>query len=551
MRILGIDIGSTGIKIVEIETSLRKYEIIDYYEIPLEPGEDPFPPLKTFINERDKKPDKIAVSLKTTEFTYRNLTLPTKDKKAIIAAVNFELEDDLPFNLEDAIYDYQIVSQTGNRTDIHVTTTLKNRLQEHISAWKTSGIEPDILTTELWAYKNYLNRVLSPEDQSKPVILIQTGHDSTTFYVHFDKKPVLIRRILWGGKDLTAALCKKYEIPIDQAEKAKLDNGFITITPQSENLSAEQLDFSNTLLKPIISLFQEIRQVELACKNATGEMAHKILLTGGTSLLPGLRESIENYRGIPVNIVRGLSDIALSGVTYSEETDQKFLLAAANALCIIGADRAKILNFRKGAFSKDSVGKKFDFNNLKKPLISSGIIAASFVLILLVQENYYKEQIEKMDANLEIALKSFFGTVSKSALRNYMADSEMLQKRIKDHTEKEKNKAKLRSQDQKSPLAFIKIISSNIPKDIVLDMIEIQVGAAANNKPYQEGEPQNASISFILQNQTAAETLNEIITKHLDAIKKEAPTEITAKDSDEKKWKITFTGNPKESLYGN
>src|SRR5262249_54413885 len=105
MRILGIDRGGTSIKAVEVESSFGRYEIREEYEQAIEPtpdGSGAALALTKLIQGLPKPPDRIAVALPTGETTFRNLKLPTRDKKAIQSAVGFELDDELPFAVEDA-----------------------------------------------------------------------------------------------------------------------------------------------------------------------------------------------------------------------------------------------------------------------------------------------------------------------------------------------------------------------------------------------------------------------------------------------------------------
>src|SRR5690606_34092148 len=67
-----------------------------------------------------KSPDKVVVSLRSGQNTFRNLNLPTRDKKAIQAGVNFELEDDLPFPTDESVHDYAILSQAKQNSTVHV-----------------------------------------------------------------------------------------------------------------------------------------------------------------------------------------------------------------------------------------------------------------------------------------------------------------------------------------------------------------------------------------------------------------------------------------------
>jgi general secretion pathway protein L len=287
------------------------------------------------------------MALRTRQVTFRNLQLPTRDKKAIQAGVGFELDDELPFSIENATFDYSILSQSKQGSQLHVAATLQKNVAAALDQWSIAGISPDLITTEAWAYRTLLNRVIAPSEQESPTLLLQIGHERTVLYIHFKGVPVLCREISWGGKDLTLAICQRYQTPVRQAEEAKLDHGFVVPPSQTGEVTPDQLEFSNALLVPIEKLLADIKQAELTCKNITNQTIKSAYITGGTSLLPGLNRLLEETMHIEVKPLPGLSAIATSGVTYSEAADATFLLASSLALCTVGAERATAINFRK------------------------------------------------------------------------------------------------------------------------------------------------------------------------------------------------------------
>ena len=230
--ILGIDLGSSSIKAVEFDSAFGRYEIHDYYEHPIIPGTDFGQALGRLMQSLPKQPDKVAIAFRTGQVTFRNLKLPTRDKKSIQAGVGFELDDELPFPMEKAAYDFSILGQSKQGTSLHVAATLKSNLASAIEAWGAAGINPDLITTESWAYRTLLSRILSKPEQEEPVLLIQLGNERTTLYVHRNGQPQLARELAWGGTDLTLAIARKYSLSFEQAEQAKLDHGFVVPTDQ-------------------------------------------------------------------------------------------------------------------------------------------------------------------------------------------------------------------------------------------------------------------------------------------------------------------------------
>jgi general secretion pathway protein L len=551
MRILGIDLGSTSIKAVELDSAFGRYEIHDYHEIARAPGQPASEALAQLVSSLAKQPDKIVVALRTGQVTFRNLNLPTRDKKAIQAGVGFELEDELPFSLEDAVFDYSILSQSKQATYLHVAATLKKHLASFISPWLSANVDPDMITTEAWAYRALLNRVLGESGQSpqaEPVLLIQIGHERTTLYLHWRGAPVMAREVAWGGRDLTTAICQKYQIPLDQAEAAKLDHGFVVPSAQEADATPEQMEFSNTLLEPLSALVGAIKQAELSCKNLTHQNIGMIYLSGGTSMLPGLAKVLEERVQTSVRPLQALSSIATSGVTYSEQTDAAYLLAAALALSMVGSDRASSINFRKGEFSKQGQTREFNFSQLRKPLMALGAIALCFFTSLAIQSHVYKSRLQDTDAQLERAVRSFFGSVSTSAIKNYMASTESLKTSVKREINKQKELAKLVGPNPHSPTDFLRDLSASVPKDIVVDMTQYQVGASPA-VPYSSTDDGQATLTFLVANPQMAERLSATLGGKLSGMQRGKMEEATASDGT-KRWKIGFTGKPTEDSYG-
>ncbi len=549
MRILGLDFGSTSIKAVELESAFRGFEIHEYHEQPIPPEADPWIVAQGFLASLSKSPDRVVVALRASQATYRNLQLPTRDRKAIQASVGFELEDDLPFELEDAVYDSIVLSQTGNQSQVHVAATLRKYVEQAISNWNSAGIDPDLITTETWAYRTLFNRILRDEQQDQASMLLQIGHTRTILYVHHKGVPVLTRELPWGGLDLTLAISRKYGVDMEQAEKAKLEHGFVLLESQREQATAEQIEFSDTILEAIQGLLQEIRQAELVTKSSAKTTIGQIFISGGGSLLPGLARRIEEDLLIPIRNLQALSSTASSGVTYSEHTEAHFSLALAVALCQVGPERSSVINLRRGELARGGRTRDLNFAVLKKPLIAAGVLAAVLTGALMDQSNLYRTELEEVDTQLERGIRTLFGGLGSSVVRNYIASPSMLRNNIERELNQEREQAKLLSSNQHSPLAFLRELSSSIPKDLVVDMTQFQVGSSPAS-PYSQTESGEASLTFLLNSPQSADQLAGILDSKLSGTQRSNVEQVTLPDG-APRWKVTFTGKPNEASYGN
>lgn len=549
MRILGLDLGTTSVKAVEIDSAFGRYEIREYHERKVPEGGDPVDAARTLLASLPKAPDRVVTAMRTSQVTFRNLSLPVRDKKSIQAAVSFELDDDLPFPLESATYDYTVLSQNAQGSQIHVSASLKRYVETALNRWNQAGIDPDLITTEAWAYRCFLNRTLSPVEQERPVLVLDIGHERTVLYIHHQKAPVMIREINWGGRELTTAICRKYGIPMDQADQTKIDHGFVVAPSQRAQATPEQNEFSDALAESLQELMKSIRQANLSCKSATQDSFSLILLAGGTGLLPGLAASIEEEFQVHTRTIQALSAVAPSGVTYSEATDMTFLLASSLALCLVGTERNLSINFRRGLMAKSGKGSDFSAAALKGPLSAVAAILVCLYASLWVQGSVYKSRIEDGNKQLERSIKNFFGQVSPSAVRNYMSSTSALKTAVNKELKKQRELARLFGPNLHSPLDFLKDLSASIPKTTVVDLVQFQVGAApgANYSPTDAG---TASLSVILGDSKSGESFSSTLTSKLSGIQRSQPEEVAYPDPQTRRERVKFSGKRSEAANG-
>ncbi len=547
MRIIGIDVGATSIKAVEIDSAFGRYEVHEYHEQPIEGGSDPRVGIETLLGGLPKRPDRVAVAMRTSQTTFRNLHLPARDRKAIQAGVKFELEDELPFDIEKAVYDYSILNQGRQGTDLHAAATLKSSLLAYLNLWLNAGVDPDLVTTEAWACQALMNRCLQLPEQEKPVMFAQLGHERTILYIHWRGSTVLAREISWGGIDLTTAICQKYHIPLEQAEQAKRDHGFVLSSEMTGDVTREQVDFSGTLRAPIDQLILEMRQAILTCKSSTHENVSTIYVCGGTSLLPGIMRVIEEGLQIPVHPLKPLTSASSAGVSYSEQADSSYAIATGLALTMVGQSKAAAINFRKGEYSKQGRTREFNWVMLKKPLYAAGAVVACMLISLGVQSSIYNSRMTNMNSRLETSVRKFFGQIAPSAVRSYVANPANLKTAINKELGKQREIARLAGPNPRSPLNYLKNLSQAIPKDAVVDMITYSAGAAPTSS-YLKPSDSSTSLTFLVHKQADVDRIRSLLSGRIKDLQATQPQEVTHDGA--KKWKVTFTGKLGEDAYG-
>lgn len=389
--------------------------------------------------------------------------------------------------------------------------------------------------------------------QKDPVFLVQIGREKTTFYLHWQNAPVLVRQIHWGGEDLTSAISQKQGISRDEAESLKIDRGFVNDAAHhaqdNSNLPPEQIELSRCLEGALQPFIFEMRQILLASKSLTHLDITQIYLTGGSSLLPGLGPWIQNYLKIEAQPLHALSLITSSGVTYSNQTEAHFLLATALTLTWVGSERSSCINLRKGDFEKEVRSKEMNFSAIRKPMITASLITICLFVSLMFQSKFYQAKLALTDALLERSVSTFFGSLSSSALKTYMSNTSTLRTSITKELTKQRELSQLYGPNPHSPLNFLNRLSVSIPKDIVVDLVQFQSGTPPGD-PFSASDKKNsAQLVFKFAQPQLADKLTDLVNHRLSDLEKSELEEASPGTDGLKKWKITYKGTPLEDSH--
>lgn len=215
----------------------------------------------------------------------------TDDKEQLAGLVQQEAKKLLPVPLEDVVLDYRVLPEiftdveTAHKTRMKLIVTAAPRtvVARYTAIFKEAGLQLKSLETESFA----LVRALVGNDPSS-VMVLDMGAARTNVYLIRGAVPLMHRSINIGGRDFTKALVEKLHVTSEEAEQIKID---LAMRRDGDTL----LDAFKPAADPIV---QEIKyHMQLFEKQLGGAAARpeKIILTGGSSLLPNLDKYLEDY----------------------------------------------------------------------------------------------------------------------------------------------------------------------------------------------------------------------------------------------------------------
>lgn len=317
---LGIDIGDSSLKMVELRKKNRQIHLSNYAfsenvkEVNFMKVEDPAYIAGAIAKVRSEagiSATRVTASLPTFAVFSSIISVSVADKKNLESAINEEAKKVIPLPLEEMTLDWKIIpdvkgkiSKTGN-LKVFLTGSPKKLVRKYISIFKAAKLELASLETETFS----LVRSLLGDDKST-VMIVELGANSTDFSIIKESIPVLNRSLAISGATITKSLGEKMGINYAQAEQFKLDLGLSVGASDSAKQDALP-EMITSLLEPIVTEMQYMLDFFRSQNNSDVE---KVILTGGGALLLNLA----NYFSERLNLQVIVGD-PWSRIRYSEE----------------------------------------------------------------------------------------------------------------------------------------------------------------------------------------------------------------------------------------
>ena len=179
-KVIGLDIGSYSIKAVEIVNTFKSYEISNFYENVIPQVEELDPDIvipacmEQLFRENNLKADRIITAMPGQYISSRIMAFNFSDPRKVAAAVLSEIEDIVPFNMDDMIVDHQILGSMNNKTAALVVMTRKNFLRAFLEHLQRIHIDPKLVDVDSLAFYNLSSYMDS--DPTKCIGMIDVGH---------------------------------------------------------------------------------------------------------------------------------------------------------------------------------------------------------------------------------------------------------------------------------------------------------------------------------------------------------------------------------------
>lgn len=474
MKFVGIDIGSFSIKIAEIDTLSKGYEITRMQEFPLsqDPNRDRkievIDLLRNLFGDYNRETSRFILGLRQNHVSSRIKTFPFRERHKIVKSLAFELEDELPFSPDEAIFEAKITKYLGAQAEVFAMAAPKERIIDLISLSSDCDLDPDIISVEGLAIANLTEPFLAaPREMSAAVetplpeaksgqILLNIGHDHCVFITLEEGTIKLIRHIDWGGKHLAEAISKQYSMHYLEALKELQRKGFLLLN--DDEATKDQILFSNCLKAAFEPLIQELRLSLLEIKADYQIAFNEILLTGGVAGLSNLTAFLTQKLEVSTN--RFSQVLAFPNLNFETNSSKEMSCVVAVGLAIEGLRRPKNppIQFLRNEFAKQSQTFQVFW---EKWAHTAQILAAALVFLFVY--SYFKDDFASTAADTaQTQLKTQAAAVAN--LKGPKASIKAIKDFIKSKEDEEKTRELTEKiQDVIPALDIINRVSQTVP----------------------------------------------------------------------------------------
>jgi type IV pilus assembly protein PilM len=338
----GIEIGAFAIKAIRLERDGDEVLVKDFAFIPhakplTSPDSDPTEitrlTLQQFIASKNLEEHPTVISVPGHVGLARFAKLPPVEPKKIPDIVKFEAAQQIPFPMEEVEWDYQTFSSDDNpEVEVGIFAITKDKIAERLSLYAEFGIRPEIVTLGPLAAFNALFFDLSLTEQSKPIVALDIGTQSSDVVIAYNGR-CWVRTFPLGGTHFTDALAESFSIKYGKADKLK-----------AESASSK---YARQMMQAMRPVFGDL-VTDVQRSMGHYQMSHpespieQVMGLGSTFRIPGLRKFLSQQLNIEVQRLDEFKRIRVEGREAADFAANSVNFVTAYGLALQGIGLARI-----------------------------------------------------------------------------------------------------------------------------------------------------------------------------------------------------------------
>ncbi|MFQ5806382.1 MAG: type IV pilus assembly protein PilM [Phycisphaerae bacterium] len=292
----GVEVGQCALKALKLrpaedgKVELVAFDLIEHPKILSQPDADPdaliHAALEKFISRNDWQGDAFVIGVPGQQTFARFCKLPPVESKKIPEIVRFEASQQIPFDIEDVVWDYQVF-QTEDMPDVEVGifAMRKDLIRKQLDHFGDLGVAPTAIQTIPSALYNFCRFDAERQlEEGTATVIIDVGSQHTDLIV-VEPDSAWSRNIPLGGNSFTEALVKAFKLSFAKAENLKR-------TAATSKYARQIFQAMRPVFADLVAEIQ--RSIGFYSSTHRDVELENVLACGNAFHLPGLQKYLEN-----------------------------------------------------------------------------------------------------------------------------------------------------------------------------------------------------------------------------------------------------------------
>lgn len=315
-NIIGVDITSTSVKIVEVTRQQGLFHLKEYGIEPLMQGQ------VIDKNIADAEAVGEAVHRLLAKHNFSSKTAATAVSGSAVISKIIEMETNMsdieresqirldadqyiPYPLSEVNIDFEVLGAAENSPNMSRVLLVASRseiVEQRVEALAIGGLDTKVMDVESYAIERAFQLIVdSLPGQPSNVALVDIGHNQTTLYIVQNGEFTYSREQLFGGNQLTESIQNRYGLNYEEA------------TLNKRNMSLPD-DYQSSVLMPFLdAVIQQItRSLQFYFSSSQNHQVDHIVLAGGSASIVGLASMVEQKLGSRTTVANPFLNMTVS-----------------------------------------------------------------------------------------------------------------------------------------------------------------------------------------------------------------------------------------------
>ncbi len=316
-QVLGLDVSSTTVKLLELSYSGDRYRVESYavsslpqdavIEKNVNDVEGVSNAIRTVVAQSRTKLKNVAAAVAGSSVITKIIDMPQGlGDDDMETQLTLEADQYIPYPLDEVSIDFEIQGpspENDSQVEVLLAACRRETIEARVEAIEGSELFPKIMDVEAYAMERaffLLQNQLELDDDST-VAVIDIGATMTTLSVLNNGQTIYTREQLFGGKQLTDEIMRRYGLPLEEAGLAKKQGGL----PD---------DYEPEVLEPFKeAVVQQVaRSLQFFFSSSQYNDVDQIILAGGVASMEGLEELVQEKLGTPTAVANPFAHMSIS-----------------------------------------------------------------------------------------------------------------------------------------------------------------------------------------------------------------------------------------------